>query len=266
MLPSFHIFGWEVGTYGIMVVLGAFACVLVGANMIKRYGRDIYDFLLILLSIGAGIFIGAHIVYGFTHLDIIIKAFQNIGTLWFDKFRDAIVYAIGGMVFYGGFLGGIGAIGIYCKFDKRIKARNLLDIYAVLTPLFHVFVRIGCFLGGCCFGIESPFGFTVHGNTINPELNDVNRLPIQLIEAGLNLLIFLLIFYLFKKSKMTDKLIFVYMLVYPVVRFTLEFFRGDAIRGFLFGLSTSQWISILLFVTAIIGLSVSHFRKKPATE
>ena len=108
--------------------------------------------------------------------------------------------------------------------------------------------------------------FTVHGNTINPELNDVNRLPIQLIEAGLNLLIFLLIFYLFKKSKMTDKLIFVYMLVYPVVRFTLEFFRGDAIRGFLFGLSTSQWISILLFVTAIIGLSVSHFRKKPATE
>ena len=266
MLPSFHIFGWEVGTYGIMVVLGAFACVLVGANMIKRYGRDIYDFLLILLSIGAGIFIGAHIVYGFTHLDIIIKAFQNIGTLWFDKFRDAIVYAIGGMVFYGGFLGGIGAIGIYCKFDKRIKARNLLDIYAVLTPLFHVFGRIGCFLGGCCFGIESPFGFTVHGNTINPEINDVNRLPIQLIEAGLNLLIFLLIFYLFKKSKMTDKLIFVYMLVYPVVRFTLEFFRGDAIRGFLFGLSTSQWISILLFVTAIIGLSVSHFRKKPATE
>ena len=66
---------------------------------------------------------------------------------------------------------------------------------------------------------------------------------------------------------MTDKLIFIYMLVYPIVRFTLEFFRGDTIRGFLFGLSTSQWISILLFTTAVIGLTISHFRKKePVTE
>ncbi len=104
MFPSFHIFGWEVGTYGIMVVLGAVACTFVGNNLIKRFGRDIYDFLLILLSIGAGIFIGAHIVYGITHLDLIIKAFQNIGELWFDKFRDVMIYAIGGMVFYGGFL------------------------------------------------------------------------------------------------------------------------------------------------------------------
>ena len=92
------------------------------------------------------------------------------------------------------------------------------------------------------------------------------RLPVQLFESALNLLIFLFILYLFKKSIMTDKLIFVYMLVYPVVRFTLEFFRGDEIRGFLFGLSTSQWISILLFVTAIIGLTICHFRKKPVTE
>ena len=266
MFPSFHIFSWEVGTYGIMVVLGAFACTFVGSRLIKRFGRDIYDFLLILLSIGAGIFIGAHIVYGITHLDIIIGAFRNIGTLWFDKFRDVIIYAIGGMVFYGGFLGGMAAIGVYCKFDKKIKARNLLDIYAVLTPLFHVFGRIGCFLGGCCYGIESPFGFTVHGNTVNPEINNVNRLPVQLFESALNLLIFLFILYLFRKSIMTDKLIFVYMLIYPVVRFTLEFLRDDAIHGFLFGLSTSQWISILLFAAAVIGLAICHFKKKPVTE
>ena len=114
MFPSFHIFSWEVGTYGIMVVLGAVACTLVGNNLIKRFGRDIYDFLLILLSIGAGIFIGAHIVYGITHLDLIIKAFQNIGELWFDKFRDVMIYAIGGMVFYGGFL------------QNRLLSRRLL--------------------------------------------------------------------------------------------------------------------------------------------
>ena len=60
---------------------------------------------------------------------------------------------------------------------------------------------------------------------------------------------------------MKDKLIYVYMLIYPVVRFILEFLRGDEIRGFLFGLSTSQWISILLFVYALIRLGIWRFRK-----
>ena len=131
----------------------------------------------------------------------------------------------------------------------------------MLTPLFHIFGRIGCFLAGCCYGIESDFGFTVHNNHLNPSINDVNRLPVPLIEAACNLLIFLFILYLFKKDKMRDKLIYVYMIIYPVVRFTLEFFRGDEYRGFLFGLSTSQWISIILFVFAIVMLIIK--RNKP---
>lgn len=263
MFPSFHIFGWEIGSYGVMVVLGAFACAFVGTKLIRRFGYDLYDFLLILLAIGGGIFLGAHIVFGITHMSTIVKAFQHIGNLWFEQFWEAMIFSFGGMVFYGGFLGGIAAIGIYCKFDKKIRARNLFDVYAVLTPLFHVFGRIGCFLGGCCYGVESSFGFTVHGNTLNPDINDVNRLPIQLIEATLNLFIFFCILSLFQKRKMTDKLILVYMLIYPVVRFTLEFFRDDAIRGFLFGLSTSQWISILLFIIAVTALLIIRFRKKP---
>lgn len=86
-------------------------------------------------------------------------------------------------------------------------------------------------------------------------------MPVPLIEAACNLLIFLFILYLFKKDKMRDKLIYVYMIIYPVVRFTLEFFRGDEYRGFLFGLSTSQWISIILFVFSIVMLIIK--RNKP---
>ena len=263
MFPTFELFGREFGTYGILVVLGGLACGFVGAWLAKkRFGIDVFDFVLIMLILGGGIFLGAHIVYALTHLDTLIKAFQNIGSLWFEKFWNIILYCIGGMVFYGGFIGGLITIPIYCHFNKRINAGNLFDLYAVLVPLFHVFGRIGCFLGGCCYGIESEFGFTAHDNHFNPGVNDVNRLPVQLIEAGCNLLIFLLILYLFKKRIMEHRLIFVYMLIYPVVRFILEFFRGDEIRGFVFGLSTSQWISIFLFAAAIIGLTVSHFRRK----
>lgn len=261
MFPSFYIFDREIGTYGILIVLGAFACGFVGNRLIKRFGKDVYDFLLIMLALGGGIFLGAHIIFAVTNIQTIVFAFQNIGKLWFDGFWALITQSVGGMVFYGGFLGGIGAIFIYCRFDKKIKPSNLLDVYAVMTPLFHTFGRIGCFLGGCCYGVESEIGFTVHGNTINPSVNDVNRFPIQLVEAGCNLLIFLLILYLFKKRIMSDRLIYVYMIIYPVVRFTLEFFRGDEYRGFLLGLSTSQWISIILFVTAVIMLIVKRNRK-----
>ena len=254
MFPSFEIFGREIGTYGVMVVIGGFFCALVGRLLVKRFGFELFDLLILMLSISA--------VYTLTNLESLILLFQNIGALWFDRFWELFIMCIGGMVFYGGFLGGLATIPIYCRFDKRVRPRQLFDLYAVLVPLFHVFGRIGCFLGGCCYGIESEFGFTAHDNHFNPGVNDVNRLPVQLIEAGCNLLIFLLILYLFKKRIMEHRLIFVYMLIYPVVRFSLEFFRGDEIRGFVFGLSTSQWISIFLFAAAIIGLTVSHFRRK----
>lgn len=265
MFPSIEIFGREIGTYGILVVIGGFFCALVGRLLVKRFGMDLFDFLILMLSIGVGIFIGAHIVFALTNIKTLVLTFQHIGELWFERFWDLFVSCIGGMVFYGGFLGGLAAIPVYRKFDKRCTCGQLFDVYAVLVPLFHVFGRIGCFLGGCCYGIESPFGFTVHGNEMNPGINDVCRLPVQLIESVCNLLIFLLIFYLFQKRIMEKRLIFLYMLIYPVVRFTLEFFRGDEIRGFVFGLSTSQWISIFLFAAAVIGLTVAHFRKNKQT-
>ena len=107
-------------------------------------------------------------------------------------------------------------------------------------------------IAGCCYGIESKVGFTVHGNTVNPSINGVNRFPVQLVEALCNLLIFILLFVLHRKGKFKNRLLVVYFFVYPVVRFILEFFRGDEIRGFIFGLSTSQIISILLFVFALV--------------
>ena len=261
MLPTFQIFGFTVGMYGVCAMVGLLLCGFVGSRLAKRHNIDIYDFILIMLAVAIGLVIGAHIVYGISRFDVVIVALSNIGKLSVWRFFEIMGIAFGGMVFYGGFLGGLAAIPIFCKFYKKARARDIIDIYAVMVPLFHVFGRIGCFFAGCCFGMESDFGFTVHGNTLNPEINDVNRLPVPLIEAACNLLIFLVILYLFKKRKMEGKLVLVYMLIYPVVRFTLEFFRGDVIRGFFLGLSTSQWISLILFVTAVVILIVGKLKQ-----
>lgn len=259
MYPTIEVFGFTIGMYGVMTVIGAALCVLLGLRLIKKFKIRWEDFVLVMITALIGIFIFAHILYGITNIETIAAAFAGIGKLTLDELFNMFLYSFGGMVFYGGFIGGALAILFYCRvINKKLNKNNLLDIYAVLVPLFHIFGRIGCFLGGCCYGIESEFGFTVNDNKLNPFINGVNRLPIQLIESGCNLLIFLFILYLFKKDFMKDRLIYIYMIIYPVVRFVLEFFRGDEYRGFLFGLSTSQWISIVLFVFAIVMLIVKR--------
>ena len=250
--------------YGVMTVIGFAVCFLVGSRLIKRFDIDIYDFALTMIAAVISLLIFSCLVYGMTHIRLLINYFAHINEIGVDKLWEVLKYCFGGIVFYGGFIGGGIGILVYTKFNKskRIHRDHILDIYAVLTPLFHVFGRIGCFLGGCCYGVESEFGFTVHNNTINPAINDVNRFPIQLVESACNLLIFLLLLYLFKKSILENRLIYIYMLIYPVVRFITEFFRGDEIRGFFFGLSTSQWISIFLFVFALIMLPIKTRKMK----
>ena len=258
MFPSVEFLGREVGTYGLMTMLGIFACLLVGSFLIKRFDIDIFDFALTMLAVFGFLAVGAVVVYGISNIRLIIYGLSHIDKFGYSGLWNILVYSFGGMVFYGGFIGGGIGLLVYTKFVKsmRPKRDGLLDIYAVLSPLFHVFGRIGCFLGGCCYGMESEFGFTVHNNQLNLSINDVNRFPIQLVESGCNLVIFLVLLYLFRKRKMEKRLIYIYMLIYPVVRFVTEMFRGDVYRGIFFGLSTSQWISIFLFIFALIMLPI----------
>ena len=262
MFPTFELFGREMSVYGLCAALGLVVCGFVGTFLAKKFGIVFEDFIVGFVSALIGLFIGAHIIYGLTNIPLIVLAFKNIGKLWFLDFIKVIGQAVGGMVFYGGFIGGALGIIVYTRIQKGVRRDDMLDVYAVLIPLFHTFGRIGCFFAGCCYGIESEFGFTAHNNHINPTVNDVNRLPIQLIEAGCNLIIFLVLLYLFKKMVVKDRLIYIYMLIYPPVRFTLEFFRGDTYRGIYLGLSTSQWISIALVIFAVIMLIRSHQKNK----
>lgn len=265
MFPSFQIFGREIGVYGICVVVGMLAAGFVGTKLAKKRGIIFEDFIIAMMACIIGLFLGAHIVYALTNIPIIITAFQNIEKLWFIDFIKLIWQAVGGMVFYGGFIGGAAGLLVYTRISREVRREDIFDVYAVLIPLFHTFGRIGCFFAGCCYGVESQFGFTAHNNHVNPAINDVCRFPIQLVEAGCNLIIFLIILSLFRRFKMKERLVYIYMLIYPPVRFTLEFFRGDAYRGIYLGLSTSQWISIGLVIFAVIML-IRYSQKEKKTQ
>ena len=265
MYPYIYIFDRPVSTYAFLVVAGLLACGFVASALGKKRGVEYESVIFMILAVSLGMFVGAHIVFAFTHLPQIIDLFSKIGTISFGDFFTALGAYVGGMVFYGGFLGAVAAVAIYSKFSKNVARAVAMDMLSFCVPLFHVFGRVGCFLTGCCYGVKSDFGFASY-HTADPALYGVSRFPVQLVEAFGNLLIFFIIMYLFRKKKFTGKLLAVYVTLYAPMRFVLEFFRGDKIRGFIFGLSTSQFISVILLGAVVAYCAVKLIMKKTKKE
>ena len=249
MFPYIEIGNAQIGTYMLCALVGIFASGIYVCRKAKKRGHDDNDYIVLMLISAIGILVGGHLLYGITN----IRGIYLLITDWskyvksFDDFLNCIGVIFGGSVFYGGLIGGTIAGFIYAKV-KKFDLKECSDICAPMIPLFHTFGRLGCFLGGCCYGIECEFGYTIHNNDLIPLVNDVNRFPVQLLEAGLNFLLFLFLDYLLRKNKFKGNLFALYLVIYAVIRFSDEFLRGDQYRGFLFGLSTSQIISIILFV------------------
>ncbi len=253
MVPNLEIGGRTFSAYLILVLVGIFVA---GPFCIRQVNEDDrIEYLTVLLWTAPGVLIGGHLLYGIVNIKYLINSIVN----W-DGFAN-ILNAFGGNVFYGGMLGGIAAAFIYCKI-KKINIKKYIAPSSMFIPFFHVFGRIGCFLSGCCFGIESDIGFVYHYSPVSIA-NEIRRFPVQLVESFGNLIIFFILFYIFKKhQQLHEKMLLIYFLFYSVMRFTLEFLRGDYYRGFLFSLSTSQIISLILFVYSVTALLIYLAKKR----
>lgn len=258
MVPAFEIFGKVFSAYQLVVVAGILFTLFFTYFLAKKVGKDEITAMNMLLIAAPGVLIGGVLLFGLTNLSSIMEIVahrEKFATT--GAFLKAILNYFSGSVFYGGLLGGMLTGGLYL-IRKKDRA-DYSDLGAVATPLFHTFGRLGCFLTGCCYGVESRFGVVYH-HAVTPNANGVSRFPIQLVEMGLNFALFLLLLFWIRKGKHKGKLLQWYLLIYPVYRFILEFFRGDDYRGFLFGLSTSQIISLLILLGNLI---FTLCRKKP---
>ncbi len=267
MLPYISFLGRTIPSYSLMTLIGLLSAgFFIGIKATKK-GFWLYHAVMTMLFVGIGIAVGGCLLYGITNLDKIILLFKHIGELSFVEFIAGIAYAFGGSVFYGGLIGGTILGLIYLKHAK-MNVGMFCDIVAPGAALFHMFGRIGCFLAGCCYGVECNVGFTMTVSEI-PGANGVSRLPIQLIESGFELILFILLWSLLSRNILQGRLLPLYFMIYPVGRFTLEFFRGDAHRGIWFGVSTSQWISMALFTVATIAMikiTISKSNKKEVIQ
>ena len=229
----------EIRYYSLAYILGfllAYFILLyhIKKNRIQNMDRDRLDTFLIYVILGT--VIGARIGYfftkeisPFTHLIDIFKVWQ------------------GGMSFHGGLIGIILITLLFCK-RYKVKFYDLADIL-VIPAAFALFLgRIMNFINGELVGIRTNVSWCFQFKGY-----EGCRHPSQLYEALKNLFIFFVLVNLNRKKEKykSGTLFWLFILMYGFLRFVITFLRDDPR---IFGLSGGQYLSLLMFLTAIIVL------------
>ncbi|MDD5432204.1 MAG: prolipoprotein diacylglyceryl transferase [Candidatus Omnitrophica bacterium] len=154
----------------------------------------------------------------------------------------------GGMAWFGGLILGSFASVIYIK-KKKLSLLKILDLIAPFIALAQAIGRIGCLLNGCCYG-KVGFGFGIYF-----KVHDAVLIPTQLYSSLALLLIYFILRFLQNKPHKTGLIFFVYLLLYSVKRFSIEFLRDDNAR-IISGLTLFQLLSIAVFCIAIAGIII----------
>ena len=246
--------------------MGLAASIVVTLLLIRKRHVTKITFLYLYILAAIGLFVGGHLLFFLVGLpDFLRKEAPFIHS--FQDFLTSFSYAASGMVFYGGLLCVILFLYLYLK-RAKLPVRRYMNIMAVSFPLFHFFGRVGCTLSGCCYGVEyhGLFSLTypaaVITEGVNDHLADFSRFPIQPMEALLELILFIVLLLLYIKKEDAVSITGIYLISYSVIRFFDEFLRGDTVRGIWGPLSTSQWISLAIFIGSLIFLIVQKTRSK----
>ena len=239
--------------YGLMIAIGAIAAYLTVEYRAKRKGLK-YELIFSLFwwCLIGGI-LGAKLLYYITQIKAIIAD------------PSSLLNISEGFVVYGGIIGGIFAGYLFCS-RKKIDFLKYFDLVMPSIALAQGFGRIGCTFAGCCYGVEtnSAFHIVFHESDLAP--NNVNLVPTQPISSILDFLNFIVLVLLSRKVKADGQVAGFYLIFYSIGRFILEFFRGDIERGSVGVLSTSQFISIFLFLAGVAIVIIRGIQSKKQVE
>lgn len=256
-----HFGGAWVSSYGALGALGFVLSVVLTVREARRIGvpaARIIDMAFWILVFGL---IGARVVFAITNVDVFVDACREAPGL--SACTRVLKVWQGGLAWYGAVLGA----GLFVAFWLR---RNKLPVLAVMdavmpgAALGHALGRLGCFGAGCCYGRVAPPGTAsaltakfgpgslallegrqagwaaIWGDTTPPLY------AVQLWESGVELTLFVVLLLLAPRKRFHGQLVVTWLICYAPARAVIEHFRGDASRGRLAGVSTSQWIAFAM--------------------
>ena len=251
MLPHFHLFGLEIPTFGVMMLLGMVAAFILLYFNRRRVPFSEDDLLTMALYAIIGGFIGAKLLYWIVEFDQILA----------DP-RFLLDTLTAGFVFYGALIVGALAILLFARRRKQ-PFFGYMDLVAPSFILAQGFGRIGCFCAGCCYGAvcDSPLSVIYPAGSSAPA--GVPLLPTQLFESAFCFAYAAVLTAIFRRQKRYGTTTGWYLVGYGVWRFIIEFFRSDD-RGAVGALSTSQFIGIFIVLFGIATLVLVRQGKTPA--
>ena len=271
-------------SYGVMLgssLLFAWYFIMYMGKKIEGYDRDLLASCFTWTAVGS--IIGARLLYIFTNLD----SYESLSS-WFDL-------RSGGLVAYGGFLGGFVTALAFWR-SKKIPLLPFADVAAPTLASGLMFTRIGCYLYGCDYGrplddtapswlssagtfpkwdteafptfacdqaINGAPAYQRHLNEGLLTSDAVSSLavhPTQIYESLFGLVLFVFATWLLTHRKFRGQVLITVAGLYGLWRFFIENLRDDPERGFAFGFSTSQLISLAIIPVCII--AYIHLKKR----
>ena len=265
----FEIKGFKIYTYGPIMALGF----LVAFGLVYRIARrrqedvefymDLYIWLIVFGLLGA-------------------KLLYNV-----IEYREFLEHPIrsmncrnGGLVWYGGVIACAGFM-IWLSWSNREPTVHLREAFPFIIlfpvssrkesiPLLQftdtmaapvaiglAIGRIGCLMGGCCYGQPCDLPWAI---TYPPGANLLAGMPVHpspVYESLASLLIAGIIYAVITRKARTGVPTLLWFTLYPIARFLLEYLRGDEVRGFVYkgetiSVSTSQFIGLVIIAMAMV--------------
>lgn len=245
----------EVYLYGICMAAGIIACFgfLMYTMWKKNFNDEATDKILLIGIFGTG--------FGILSAALFQGLYNYID-------NPAGGFNLSGMTFIGGLIGGVVSfLGVYWLYIYVIAPRtkikllqnnmngtltDALPFIPIGISIAHAFGRLGCFFGGCCYGMEAEWGLYCAGSYSNGiYMQGPKVVPLQLFEMAFLVVLAVVMAVLYFKFRFNYNF-GLYAIAYGVWRFGIEFARGDE-RGQFIGtaLSPSQFWSIIMVLVGV---------------
>lgn len=235
-------------SYGFMLMLAFLAGTLVATRVARQRGiapevvLDLVAYLLI------AALVGSRALYVALQWDYFRDNQSEIGKIW-----------TGGLTYYGGLIGGVLAGAWFCR-RRQLSFLAVADALMPSLALGYAIGRVGCFLNGCCYGAPTtfPWAFQFHDPPVTGPLTAPSH-PTQLYAAAINLVFFGFLWAMAMRRTRAGgplppgQVFFVYLGLYSIYRFGIEFLRkGYTAQVWLGGLTEAQAGSLVLLLVSVL--------------
>lgn len=245
-------------SYGVLLAAAYLTGLWLAVRRARAAGIDGNRIMDLLIWVIIAALVGAKLL-------LFIVDFEHFTSSW-EEFTTLLR---SGGVFYGGLIAAI-LVCIYQLRKHRLALWPAADLFAPGIALGYMVGRLGCLMAGCCYGKPTDVAWAITFTDPAAKFNvgtplNVGLHPTQLYEAGAGLVIFIVLMLIEKRpGSFPGRTFWSFAFLYSLLRFFIEFYRGDD-RGLVLGLlSTSQFISVVLGPVSLVMLWYLSRANRPA--